>query len=103
MRAGADRLDPQVTSDLALVLAVVGEGCVGDLQVENADVLVADQAQSRMAHDLAVCKTSCRQSFAVLAIIARRAMESAGFNLTFLIGSREKERHYLRAGIRARR
>jgi len=55
VRAGADRLDPQVSAHLALVLAVVGEGRVGDPQVEDAAALVADQAQPRMAHDLAVC------------------------------------------------
>jgi len=61
VRAGADRLDPQVSPHLALVLAVVGEGRVGDPQVEDAVALVADQAQPRVTHDLAVCNIArCR-------------------------------------------
>jgi len=55
MRAGADRLDPQVSPHLALVLAVIGEGRIGDPEVEDAAALVADQAQPRVTHDLAVC------------------------------------------------
>lgn len=58
MSAGADRQDSQVTSDLALVLSVVGQRRVGDPQVENAGVLVADQPQSGMAHDFTVCNQS---------------------------------------------
>lgn len=41
--AGADRLDSQETRDLALVLPIVGQGCVYDPQVVNPRVLIADQ------------------------------------------------------------
>jgi len=56
--AGADWLDPQVSSDLTLVLAVVGQRRVGDSQVEDTGVLIADQFQPGMAHDFAVCNIS---------------------------------------------
>lgn len=52
---GANRLDSQVTSDLALVVSVVGQRRVGDPQIENTGALIADQPQPGMTHDLAGC------------------------------------------------
>lgn len=55
MSAGANRLDSQISPDLTLVFAVVGQRGVGDPQVVNTGVLIADHLQSRMAYDAAVC------------------------------------------------
>lgn len=55
MSAGANRFDPQISSDLTLVFAIVGERRVGDSQVENTGALITDQLQSRMTYDFAVC------------------------------------------------
>lgn len=60
MSASADRLDPQISSDLTLVLAVVGQRSVGDSQIKNTGVLIADQFQPGMAHDFAVCNINSR-------------------------------------------
>lgn len=53
--AGANLFDPQISSDLTLVLAIIGQRCIGDLQIVNTGGLITDQLQPRMAHDFAVC------------------------------------------------